>query len=35
MQGMRDAIVSGSGYYYCVCVLRVPKILVASVGLVL
>jgi hypothetical protein len=35
MQGVRDAIVSGSGYYHCVCVLRVPKILVASVGLVL
>jgi hypothetical protein len=34
-QGMRDAIVGGSGYYHCVCVLRVPKILVASVGLVL
>jgi hypothetical protein len=32
---MRDAIVSGSGYYHSVCVLRVPKILVASVGLVL
>jgi hypothetical protein len=35
MQGMRDAIVSGSGYYHCVYVLRVPKILVASVGLAL
>jgi hypothetical protein len=35
MQGMRDAIVSGSGYYHYVCVLRVPKILVASFGLVL
>jgi hypothetical protein len=35
MQGMRDAIVSGSGYYHSVRVLRVPKILVASVGLVL
>jgi hypothetical protein len=35
MQGMRDAIVSDSGYYHCVCVVRVPKILVASVGVVL
>jgi hypothetical protein len=35
MQGMRDAIVSGSGYHHCVCVLRIPKILVASVGIVL
>jgi hypothetical protein len=32
MQRMRDAIVSDLN---CVCVLRVPKILVASVGLVL
>jgi hypothetical protein len=32
MQRMRDAIVSDTN---CVCVLRVPKILVASVGLVL
>jgi hypothetical protein len=35
MQRMRDAIVSGSVTINCVCVLCVPKILVASVGLVL